>query len=135
MPKLKTIRVVAAILQNEKGEVFSAERAYGELQGKWEFPGGKIEPGETGEQAIVREIKEELNTEIEVKRFYCNVQYDYPAFHLDMDVFLCAVKNGSLETEEGIHLAKCFKHVKDLSQEDWCPADALVVAKILKEGI
>ena len=84
MEKLKSIRVVACILSNEKGEVFSAERAYGDLKGKWEFPGGKIEPGETPEQAIKREIKEELNTDIAVKRFFCNVQYDYPSFHLDI---------------------------------------------------
>ena len=135
MEKLKSIRVVACILSNEKGEVFSAERAYGDLKGKWELPGGKIEPGETPEQAIKREIKEELNTDIAVKRFFCNVQYDYPSFHLDMDVFLCEVEQGSLQTEAGIHLAKRFKRIEELNQEDWCPADALVVKKIVEEGL
>lgn len=135
MEKLKTIRVVAAILLNEKGEIFSAERAYGELKGKWEFPGGKIEKGETPEQAIVREIKEELGASILVKRFYCNINYDYPTFHLDMDVFLCEVLEGSLQTQEGIHMGKCFTPIEKLRQEDWCPADALVVSKMLKDGI
>lgn len=135
MEKLKTIRVVAAILLNDKGEVFSAERAYGELKGKWEFPGGKIEQGETPEQAIVREIQEELGTSISVKRFYCNVKYDYPTFHLDMDVFLCDIIKGSLRIEEGIHMGQRFTPVDNLRQEDWCPADALVVSKILEEGL
>ncbi len=135
MEKLKTIRVVAAILLNDKGEVFSAERAYGELKGKWEFPGGKIEQGETPEQAIVREIQEELGTSISVKRFYCNVKYDYPTFHLDMDVFLCDIIKGSLRIEEGIHMGQCFTPIDSLRQEDWCPADALVVSKILEEGL
>lgn len=135
MEKLKTIRVVAAILLNDKGEVFSAERAYGELKGKWEFPGGKIEQGETPEQAIVREIQEELGTSVSVKRFYCNVKYDYPTFHLDMDVFLCDIIKGSLRIEEGIHMGQCFTPIDNLRQGDWCPADALVVSKILEEGL
>lgn len=135
MPQLKSIRVVAAILKNEKGEIFSAERAYGDLKGKWEFPGGKIEPGETPEQAIKREIQEELSAQIEVERFFCNVQYDYPTFHLDMDVFLCQVQKGSLQTEQGIHMGKRFVSLQHLVEEDWCPADAFVVKKILKEGI
>ena len=135
MPQPKTIRVAAAILMNEEGEIFSAERAYGDLKGKWEFPGGKIEPGETPEQAIRREIQEELSTQIEVERFFCNVQYDYPTFHLDMDVFLCKVETGSLTTAQGIHMGKRFLPLKRLNEEDWCPADALVVKKILQEGI
>ncbi len=135
MEKLKSIRVVAAILLNEKNEVFSAERGYGELKGKWEFPGGKIEEGESPEQAIVREIKEELGASISVKRFYCNVEYDYPTFHLDMDVFLCEVEEGSLQIEEGIHMGQCFTPIEKLRQEDWCPADALIVNKIIEEGL
>ena len=132
---LKTIRVVAAIIINEKGEIFSAERAYGELKRKWEFPGGKIEAGETPEQALVREIKEELDTEITVERFFCNVQWDYPTFHLDMDAFICRVETGRLQIEEGTHMSKQFKSIDKLQQEDWCPADSFIVEKILCNGI
>ncbi len=135
MTKHKTIRVVAAIIINAKGEIFSAERAYGDLKGKWEFPGGKMEAGETPEQALIREIKEELNTEVTVERFFCNVQWDYPTFHLDMDAFICHVKNGQLQIEEGTHMGKQFTPINKLRQEDWCPADSLIVEKILREGI
>ena len=130
------IKVVAALIE-KNGKYLIARRSTGssDVLGKWEFPGGKIEPGETPEQAIKREIKEELNTDIAVKRFFCNVQYDYPSFHLDMDVFLCEVEQGSLQTEAGIHLAKRFKRIEELNQEDWCPADALVVKKIVEEGL
>lgn len=133
MRKLKTIRVVAAIIRNDKGEIFSAERAYGELKGKWEFPGGKIEAGETPKQALIREIKEELNTEITVERFFYNVQWDYPTFHLDMDAFICRVKNGQLEIEEGTYMGKQFTPINKLRQEDWCPADSVIVEKFIHE--
>lgn len=88
------------------GQIGLAERAYGDLKGKWEFPGGKIEAGETPKHVLIREIKEELNTGITVERFFCNVQWGYPTFHLDMDAFICRVKNGQLQIEEGTHMGK-----------------------------
>lgn len=84
---MKTIRVVAAIIFNQ-GKVFATQRGYGEFKDGWEFPGGKIEPGETPEEAIKREIKEELDTEIEIVKFLDTVEYDYPKFHLSMDCFM-----------------------------------------------
>lgn len=87
---MKTIRVVAAIIFNQ-GKVFATQRGYGEFKDGWEFPGGKIEPGETPEEAIKREIKEELDTEIEIVKFLDTVEYDYPKFHLSMDCFMCKV--------------------------------------------
>lgn len=90
---MKTVRVVAAIIiENDK--VFATQRGYGEFKDGWEFPGGKIEPGETPEEAIVREIKEELDTEVEVIELLDTVEYDYPNFHLSMGCFICKIKSG-----------------------------------------
>jgi 8-oxo-dGTP diphosphatase len=115
----------------QKGDtIFAAQRAYGFLKGKWEFPGGKIEAGETPEQALAREIKEELDTEIVVDSFFMNVVYEYPEFILDMDVFLCHVSKGRLEIEQGIHMAEAWLKKSELQEEDWCPADQMIVAKI-----
>lgn len=127
----KTIRVVAAII-NKDGKIFSAQRDYGFLKGKWEFPGGKIEEGETPEQALIREIQEELGTTIEVDSFFMNIVYEYPDFILDMDAFSCHIKNGDLIVEKGIHSDECWKSLSDLKTEDWCPADQLIVTKLLK---
>mgnify|MGYP000662415564 FL=1 len=91
---MKTVRVVAAIII-ENGKVFATQRGYGEFKDGWEFPGGKIEPGETPEEAIVREIKEELDTEVEVIELLDTVEYDYPNFHLSMGGFICKIKSGS----------------------------------------
>lgn len=92
---MKTVRVVAAIIiENDK--VFATQRGYGEFKDGWEFPGGKIEPGETPEEAIVREIKEELDTEVEVIELLDTVEYDYPNFHLSMGCFICKIKSGDL---------------------------------------
>lgn len=125
----KRLRVVAAVIHD--GEyIFSAERDYGFLKGKWEFPGGKIEQGETPEDALKREIKEELETEIEIDSFLMNVVYEYPEFILDMDVFNAHVVKGKLITENGIHSAASWKKIKDLNKEDWCPADSLIVERI-----
>jgi 8-oxo-dGTP diphosphatase len=127
----KRIRVVAAIIRNG-GKIFCAQRAYGFLKGKWEFPGGKIEQGETPEKALIREIKEELDTQIVVDDFVMNVVYEYPAFILDMDAFNAHVKTGRLVIEEGIHSAEAWLDVASLQEEDWCPADQAIVAKIRK---
>lgn len=96
---MKTVRVVAAIII-ENGKVFATQRGYGEFKDGWEFPGGKIEPGETPEEAIVREIKEELDTEVEVIELLDTVEYDYPNFHLSMGCFICKIKSGDLVLKE-----------------------------------
>ena len=105
---MKTIRVVAAIIIDE-GKIFATQRGYGEFKGGWEFPGGKIEPNETPEAAIVREIKEELDTEVQVIELLDTVEYDYPKFHLSMDCFICQVRSGDLvlkEHESAVWLTK-----------------------------
>ena len=101
--QMKTIKVVAAIICDdikEKNKIFATARGYGELKGGWEFPGGKVEPGETSQQALIREIIEELDTEIKVGELIDTVEYDYPTFHLSMDCFWCEVLNGDLVLKE-----------------------------------
>lgn len=127
---MKTLRVVAAYIEKD-GCIFAAKRAYGFLKGRWEFPGGKIEAGETPEEAIVREIKEELDTDIAVDGFFINVQYDYPDFHLDMDVFRCHVIGGRLEVNPEIHGEEAFIPKESLLEEQWCPADEIIAKRIL----
>lgn len=127
---MKTIRVVAAIII-EQGKVFATQRGYGEFKDGWEFPGGKIEPGETPEAAIVREIKEELDTEIEVVKLLNTVEYDYPQFHLSMDCFICRIKSGDLVLKE--HEAAKWLAKENLDSVDWLPADLSLVDKIRDE--
>ena len=117
---MKTIKVVAAIIIHE-GKIFATQRGYGEFKDGWEFPGGKIEPGETPQEALVREIKEELDTEIEVKDFLETVEYDYPEFHLSMDCFFCRIKEGKLVLKE--HEAAKWLTADALDSVDWLPAD------------
>ena len=124
---MKTIRVVAAIII-EKGKVFATQRGYGEFKDGWEFPGGKIEEGETPEQAIVREIEEELDTEIEVVELLDKVEYDYPKFHLSMDCFVCRIKSGDLVLKE--HEAAKWLTKEELYSVDWLPADFGIVREI-----
>ncbi|MCD8207905.1 MAG: (deoxy)nucleoside triphosphate pyrophosphohydrolase [Bacteroidales bacterium] len=124
---MKTIKVVAAIIIRE-GNVFATQRGYGEFKDGWEFPGGKVEPGETLEAALVREIQEELDTEIEVGELLDTVEYDYPTFHLSMDCFLCSIKSGELELKE--HEAAKWLTAETLYTVDWLPADLELVAKI-----
>jgi 8-oxo-dGTP diphosphatase len=128
-PTKKRLRVVAAVIR-KNNTIFCAQRDYGFLKGKWEFPGGKIEAGETPETALIREIKEELDTAIIIDGFFMNVVYEYPEFILDMDVFDAHVQEGRLEIEKGIHSAEAWLSVATLQEEDWCPADAKIVAKI-----
>ena len=122
----KKIRVVAALIKKDN-KIFAAKRAYGFLKGKWELPGGKIETGETPEQAIVREIKEELATEIKVNKFVTNIVYEYPDFILDMDVFNCSVISGRLSLDKSVHLEEAFLSMDDFKPEDWCPADKEII--------
>ena len=113
-------QVVAAIIIHEN-KIFATQRGYGEFKDGWEFPGGKIEPGETPQEALVREIKEELDIEIEVKDFLETVEYDYPEFHLSMDCFFCVIRSGELVLKE--HEAAKWLTVETLDSVDWLPAD------------
>ena len=130
---MKTIKVVAAIICNdmkEKNKIFATARGYGELKGGWEFPGGKVEPGEISQQALIREIIEELDTEIKVGELIDTVEYDYPTFHLSMDCFWAEVKEGHLELKEA-EAAKWL--TKDqLDSVTWLPADILLIDQIRK---
>ena len=130
---MKTVKVVAAIIcddMKEKNKIFATARGYGELKGGWEFPGGKVEPGETPQQALIREIIEELDTEIKVGERIDTVEYDYPTFHLSMDCFWAEVKEGHLELKEA-EAAKWL--TKDqLDSVTWLPADILLIDQIRK---
>ena len=127
---MKTVRVAAAVIC-EGDRIFATQRGYGAFKDGWEFPGGKIEEGETPEQAIVREIREELDTEIAVGELLEVVEYDYPDFHLTMHCFWCRVKSGSLTLLE--HESARWLAGKELDSVDWLPADLGVVAKIREE--
>ena len=121
---MKTIRVVAAVLRSED-KIFATARGYGEFKGQWEFPGGKIEAGETPQQALKREILEELDTEIIVGDLIDTIEYDYPAFHLSMDCFWCEIVSGELtlkEAEAARWLAK-----DELGTVQWLPADLALI--------
>lgn len=125
--EIKTIEVVAAIIRHGD-KVFATQRGYGEFEGGWEFPGGKMEPGETPPQALIREIKEELDTEIEVGELIETVEYDYPKFHLTMHCFMCTVKSGHLVLKE--HEAAKWLTKDTLDSVDWLPADEGIIDKI-----
>ena len=131
---MKTIRVVAAVIKsiNEKGEpiIFATQRGYGDLKGGWEFPGGKIEEGETPQDALKREIKEELDTEIRVGELIDTIEYDYPAFHLSMDCFWAEILSGDLVLKE--HEAAKWLRREELTSVNWLPADITLIEKIEK---
>ena len=129
---MKTVRVVAAVIRavnkENKPIIFATQRGYGEFKGGWEFPGGKIESGETPQQALKREIMEELDTEIAVGELIDTIEYDYPNFHLSMDCFWCEVIHGELilkEAEDAKWLTK--EHLADVK---WLPADVTLIEKI-----
>ena len=132
---MKTIRVVAAIIKaiNEKGEpiIFATQRGYGDFKGGWEFPGGKIEEGETPQEALVREIREELETEINVGELIDTIEYDYPTFHLSMDCFWAEIVSGDLVLKE--HEAAKWLTCEELDSVEWLPADITLIEKIQKE--
>ncbi|MGN0335589.1 MAG: 8-oxo-dGTP diphosphatase MutT [Lachnospiraceae bacterium] len=124
---MKTIKVAAAIII-DNGKVFVTQRGYGEFKDGWEFPGGKTETDETPEKAVVREIKEELDTEIEVIELLDTVEYDYPQFHLSMDCFICKIKSGDLVLKE--HEAAKWLTAETLDTVEWLPADLGLLEKI-----
>ena len=129
---MKTINVVAAIIKatTEKGEplIFATQRGYGDFKGGWEFPGGKIEEGETPEVALVREIREELDTEIEVGDLLDTIEYDYPTFHLSMKCFWSSIVSGDLVLKE--HEAARWLTKDEIFDVEWLPADISLVGKI-----
>ena len=125
---MKQIEVVAAIIR-EGDKIFATQRGYGEWKDWWEFPGGKMEAGETPEEALKREIREELSTEISVDEFLCTVEYDYPAFHLKMHCFWCHIESGSLVLKE--HEAAKWLSMNNLDSVEWLPADIIVVKNII----
>ena len=118
---MKEIEVVAAVIRDSEGRIFATQRGYGEYKDWWEMPGGKREAGETPEEALVREIKEELDTEISVGPLIATIEYDYPAFHLKMHCFWCTVLHGSLELKE--HEAARWLALSELDSVNWLPAD------------
>lgn len=124
---MKTIRVAAAVIRSGD-KIFAAARGYGEFKGGWEFPGGKIEAGETPQEALKREIMEELETEISVGEIIDTIEYDYPEFHLSMDCFWCEILSGNLvlkEAEDARWLA-----ADELDSVEWLPADVTLIEKI-----
>ncbi len=127
---MKTVRVVAAVIRKDN-KIFATQRGYGEFKDGWEFPGGKIEEGETPEQALAREIKEELDTEIQVGKLIDTIEYDYPKFHLSMDCFWCEIMQGGLELKE--HEAARWLSKEELYSVDWLPADVGVVERVKEE--
>ena len=118
---MKQIEVVAAIILDGEGRIFATQRGYGDFKDYWEFPGGKMESGETQEEALKREIREELSTEIRVDEFLCTVDYDYPQFHLTMHCYICSLLTESLHLNE--HEAARWLKLDELRSVEWLPAD------------
>lgn len=125
---MKTIKVVAAIIRDANGRILCTQRGYGEWKDWWEFPGGKLEAGETPEEALMREIREELSTEIRVDEFLCTVDYDYPTFHLTMHCYLCSLLTGALHLNE--HKAARWLEISELESVKWLPADVEVALRL-----
>lgn len=132
---MKTVRVVAAVIKatdkNNKTIIFATQRGYGDLKGGWEFPGGKIEAGETPQEALKREIIEELDTTVNVGKLIDTIEYDYPTFHLSMDCFWCEIIDGDLVLKE--HEAARWLTKEQLENVDWLPADVMLIDKIRKQ--
>ena len=126
--EMKQIEVVAAIIHDKEGRIFATQRGYGDYKDGWEFPGGKMEPGETPEEALKREIQEELSTEISVDKFLCTVEYDYPKFHLTMHCYWCSLISAALHLNE--HEAAKWLSIDDINSVKWLPADVMVIKEM-----
>ena len=126
---MKQVEVVAAIIRRE-GRIFATQRGYGDWKDWWEFPGGKMEAGETPEDALRREIREELSTEINVDEYFCTVDYDYPNFHLTMHCYLCSLLTDALHLNE--HEAARWLTKDELESVQWLPADKSIIEKLKK---
>lgn len=124
---MKIIEVSAAIIVKDN-KIFVTQRGYGDYKDKWEFPGGKLEVNESKEDCIIREIKEELEADIEIIKFLKTIEYDYPAFHIIMHCFICKLKNEHLKLLE--HEAAKFIDIKDIDKVDFLPADLLIIEEI-----
>ena len=127
---MKQIEVVAAIIHDSEGRIFATQRGYGDWKDYWEFPGGKIEPGESLEEALRREIWEELETKIVVEKYVTTVEYDYPQFHLTMHCYWCHIESGDLKLKE--HKASKWLSKEELNSVEWLPADKEILV-ILKD--
>ena len=127
---MKTIEVVAAVIRKDD-KIFATQRGYGEWKDWWEFPGGKMEVGETPEEALVREIHEELSAEISVDEFLCTVEYDYPKFHLSMHCYVCSLLTEALHLNE--HEAARWLKNNELDSVKWLPADVKVIERLKEE--
>ena len=132
MDERKNIEVVDAIICKED-QIFATQRGYGEWKDWWEFPGGKMEAGETPEEALVREIREELSTEISVDEFLCTVEYDYPQFHLSMHCYICSLLTESLHLNE--HEAARWLKNNELDSVKWLPADKIIVEQLIVTNV
>ncbi len=130
---MKTVEVVAGIIEDKaSGKILATERGYGEFAGKWEFPGGKVEPGETREAALVRELREELAIDARIEKFVGTVEYDYPKFHLTMHTFLCTIADGELTLRE--HMAARWIFRQELASIDWLPADREIATSLAEQS-
>ena len=127
--RMKSIRVSAAVIHID-GKIFATQRGYGEYKGKWEFPGGKREEGESGEEALYREIREELDSKVKIEKLICTTDYDYPTFHLTMDVYLSTLIEGKLTLLE--HEDAQWVSLDSIDDLDWLPADWSVIDEIKK---
>ena len=128
---MKRIEVVAAVIR-QGGRIFATQRGYGEWKDWWEFPGGKIEAGETAEAALKREIREELSTEVSVDEFLCTLEYDYPTFHLTMHCYFCSLLTEALHLNE--HEAARWLSRDELDSVRWLPADVQLIESMMKNG-
>lgn len=124
---MKAIEVVAAILHHD-GAYFATQRGYGEFEGMWEFPGGKIEPGENPETALKREVQEELGVDVSIKNLFCTTEYDYPSFHITLHCYFCNVISGEFELRE--HKSARWLTAETLDSVEWLPADKEVIERL-----
>jgi 8-oxo-dGTP diphosphatase len=130
---MKTINVVAAIIHDAQGRIFATQRGYGEWKDWWEFPGGKMEAGESSEDALKREIREELSTDICIEEFLCTVEYDYPKFHLTMHCYICSLLTEALHLNE--HEDARWLKSDELGSVKWLPADKIIVEQLIGTNV